>query len=169
MPRQISKALGAGDAPLPGDVAAKITHLDEHDVQALAAEWHRLYRRPPPPDITRDLLLRGVAHALQLAALGGLSPAAAWRLKSLANPSATESRRAPNRLRPGTSLVREWHGETHTVLTREGGYEYQGRVYRSLSLIAREITRAHWSGPRFFRLNPRSRPRPATAVRNDNA
>ncbi|MFM2148290.1 MAG: hypothetical protein RLZZ187_596 [Pseudomonadota bacterium] len=50
------------------------------------------------------------------------------------------------------TLVRSWHGQTHTVAVREAGFEFRGRVYRSLTLIAREITGAHWSGPRFFRL-----------------
>jgi DUF2924 family protein len=49
-------------------------------------------------------------------------------------------------------LVRGWRGQTHTVVVREGGFEYRGRLHRSLSTIAREITGAHWSGPRFFRL-----------------
>jgi hypothetical protein len=54
------------------------------------------------------------------------------------------------RLKPGTVLVRSWHGETHTVTVREQGFEHRGRLYRSLSTIAGAITGAHWSGPRFF-------------------
>jgi hypothetical protein len=49
-------------------------------------------------------------------------------------------------------LVRGWHGQTHTVTVRDDGFDYRGRLYRSLSLVAREITGAHWSGPRFFGL-----------------
>jgi hypothetical protein len=63
------------------------------------------------------------------------------------------------RLRPGTTLVRRWHGRTHTVLVVEGGFEHQGRRYASLSPIARAITGAHWSGPRFFGLT-RAAPKP---------
>ena len=35
---------------------------------------------------------------------------------------------------------------------REGGFDYQGRRYSSLTEIARGITGTHWSGPRFFGL-----------------
>lgn len=59
---------------------------------------------------------------------------------------------AKDRLKPRTTLVRGWHGGTHTLAVRAEGFEYRGRLYRSLSLIAREITGAHWSGPRFFGL-----------------
>uniref|UniRef100_UPI002494EA2C DUF2924 domain-containing protein n=1 Tax=Ruegeria atlantica TaxID=81569 RepID=UPI002494EA2C len=34
----------------------------------------------------------------------------------------------------------------------EDGFSWNSRSYRSLSAIAREITGAHWSGPRFFGL-----------------
>lgn len=54
------------------------------------------------------------------------------------------------RLRPGTHLVREWNGRTYQVDVVEYGYRLDGKEYRSLSAIARKITGAHWSGPRFF-------------------
>jgi Protein of unknown function (DUF2924) len=46
---------------------------------------------------------------------------------------------------------------THTVLVREDGFEYEGRRYRSLTVIAEQITGAHWSGPRFFGVSKRAR------------
>ena len=55
-------------------------------------------------------------------------------------------------LRPGTRLVREWRGRTHTVVVTEDGFEYAGKVFPSLTKIAHAITGAHWSGPRFFGL-----------------
>ena len=48
---------------------------------------------------------------------------------------------------------RKWHGRTHTVLVlADGGLEHEGRRYASLTRLARAITGAHWSGPRFFGL-----------------
>ena len=62
----------------------------------------------------------------------------------------------PMRLsRPGTRLVREWHGVTHTALMHADGIEWRGQRYRSLSVVARKITGARWSGPRFFGLRQR--------------
>jgi hypothetical protein len=55
-------------------------------------------------------------------------------------------------LKPGTRLVRSWHGRTISVLVSEAGYVFEDRTYRSLSRIAREVTGAAWSGPRFFGL-----------------
>ena len=53
---------------------------------------------------------------------------------------------------PGTRLVREWNGVTHVVEVTETGATWNGQHWRSLSAVAREITGAHWSGPRFFGL-----------------
>jgi hypothetical protein len=55
-------------------------------------------------------------------------------------------------LAPGTRLLREWNGRQHFVEVVDGGYVFDGKPYRSLSAIARRITGAHWSGPRFFGL-----------------
>lgn len=52
----------------------------------------------------------------------------------------------------GTRLVREWNGRMHIVDVGENGFVFDGKTYRSLSAIAKRITGAHWSGPRFFGL-----------------
>ena len=67
------------------------------------------------------------------------------------------SRPAAPQLRPGAQLLRTWNGVTHRVDVVEDGYRYRGVVYRSLSAIAKRITGAHWSGPRFFGLVSRSK------------
>jgi hypothetical protein len=134
----------------------------------LRAEWRRLHRAAPPVRLSRDLLLRSIAHRLQEDALGGLLPAAKRRLARLARSRAGEGEpsAAPARVRlkPGTTLVREWHGRTHTVLVlADGGFECQGRRYSSLTELARAITGARWSGPRFFGLRRGIRPAGAHA------
>ncbi len=52
----------------------------------------------------------------------------------------------------GARLLRDWNGRTHVVDVTEGGFLFDGKSYRSLSAIARQITGAQWSGPRFFGL-----------------
>jgi hypothetical protein len=59
------------------------------------------------------------------------------------------------RTKSGTRLIRSWQGKTHTVTVEESGYQYEGRRYRSLSEIARQITGTQWSGPLFFGLKSR--------------
>jgi Protein of unknown function (DUF2924) len=120
----------------------------------LRREWRRLYRSQPPR-LSRDLLVRAIAFRIQELRHGGLSKATSRQLAAFGKPNkpgekiAVES--AP-KIRAGARLVREWNGRTHTVTVEEEGFTYAGRTYRSLTAIAREITGARWSGPRFFGL-----------------
>jgi hypothetical protein len=103
------------------------------------------------------LLEFSAAYKVQEKAFGGLSAASKRKLRKRAFPknrklgSGVQEERS-DRLSPGTRLVREWHGDIHTVDVDESGFRYSGRTYRSLSMVAREITGARWSGPRFFGL-----------------
>ena len=45
----------------------------------------------------------------------------------------------------------------HEVIVLESGVQYRGKSWPSLSAVAREITGARWSGPRFFGLKGRER------------
>ena len=59
--------------------------------------------------------------------------------------------RRPLLLKPGSRLVRRG-ARTHTIVVLDDGLEHEGSHYRSLTVIARHITGAHWSGPRFIGL-----------------
>jgi len=120
----------------------------------LRLEWRRLFRAEPPR-LSRDIMMRAIAYRLQEIAHGGLSRITQRRLMTLANELASDGRIAPPpgpRIKPGARLIREWHGRTHTVCVTENGFEFEGKTYRSLTKIARDITGAQWSGPRFFGL-----------------
>jgi hypothetical protein len=113
----------------------------------------------PPLGLSRDLMIRGLADKLQQRAHGGPSRALQRRLQILAGEfeKGTRSFDLGNVLKTGATLVRQWRGHIHTVLVREDGFEYEGRRYRSLTMIAEQITGAHWSGPRFFGVSKRAR------------
>jgi hypothetical protein len=147
------------------DVAKALTRLSELTIFELRGEWRRLHRMPPPMRLSRDLLLRGIMYKLQERAYGGLSKAVARKLEqtSAGPPSLGAANPTPSvSLRPGTRLVREWRGVTHTALIHADGIEWRGQRYRSLSVVARKITGARWSGPRFFGL--RQRPLDSTST-----
>jgi hypothetical protein len=127
----------------------------------LRQEWRSLYGRGPPR-ISRDLLRLGVAYRRQELQHGGLGKATLRKLATLAKTLRQTGRVGPAptlNLKTGTRLVREWHGRTHTVTVTEDGFEYDGASYASLTKIARAITGAHWSGPRFFGLGAKDKRR----------
>lgn len=133
--------------------SASINDLVSLSRIALTKIWVQAYGRPPPKGLSRRLLEFAIAYHLQAKSIGGLSVATKRRLRQLAR-SPSEPDQAPPSARPalrsGSRLVREWHGTTHTVDATDSGFLYKGHYYRSLSEVARAITGAHWSGPRFF-------------------
>lgn len=137
------------------DIAAELVRLEALTNFELRAEWRRLHHMQPPRSLSRDLLLRGITYKIQETAYGGHSKSILRKLTD-DHPSTCHRSPAPRTaVKPGTRLVREWNGETHTVLVHADGIEWRGKRYRSLSVVAREITGAHWSGPRFFGLTSR--------------
>ncbi len=141
----------------PEDVANELAAIPELSRTALVERWAAAYGRPPPKGLSRRLLEYAAAWHLQSQAFGGLDPALRRRLHRSAKPGADGTTRVSpgvgsKGLPPGSRLVREWHGRTYTVDVFEAGLLFDGQHYGSLSQVARAITGARWSGPRFFGL-----------------
>ena len=127
-----------------------VADLETMDRAALLAAWSDIFGAPAPKGISRTFMRRFLAFEIQARRSGGLSKqtiAALTRSDSSAKPKALTPA-----LKPGGRLLREWNGVTHVVDVVDGGFVWRGESWRSLSVIAREITGAHWSGPRFFGL-----------------
>jgi hypothetical protein len=100
--------------------------------------------------------MRGITYKLQERPLGGLSKSIMRKLERLNFDLEASDAKKRTADFAGTRLVLEWRGVTYTVLVHADGFEWNGRRYRSLTIVAREITGAHWSGPRFFGLRNRA-------------
>lgn len=138
--------MGRRLATIDSDVAALVTMSPAQ----LREKWTAI-ERTSPPNLPPGLFRRFLAQRLQERRFGALPLLVARELGRIARgePEASSPRRAAS-LTPGTRLVREWNGQTIAVEVREDGFAWKHRTWRSLSEIAREVTGAHWSGPRFF-------------------
>ena len=141
------------------EVERQIAELVDRSTQDLRVAWRELHRTGPPQGLSRGLLIRTLAHRLQEQTHGGTNRAQRRRLQTLIRAFEKGGASLDPGIVPktGTILVRQWRGHTHTVLVGENGFEYEGRHYPSLTVIAERITGAHWSGPRFFGLTKRAR------------
>jgi hypothetical protein len=136
------------------DVDAALAELARAPLESLRELWARRYGRRPPRSLSRRLLESAAAYDIQARIYGGLKPALRRKLlQASAKKPAPGKIHKPQAMPPaGSRLVRDWHGRSHTVEVTDRGFLYAGRHYRSLSEIARAITGARWSGPRFFGL-----------------
>jgi hypothetical protein len=132
-----------------------LSRLPTLEIGELRQQWRALYKAEASPHLSRELLVRAVAHRMQEVAVGGLRPVRQRQLRQIAQQfKETGAANTPPRpeLKPGTRLVREWQGRTYEVLVLDDGLSWQGTHYGSLSAVARKITGTPWSGPLFFGL-----------------
>ncbi len=125
------------------------TELEAMDRDGLLGLWQNCFGGAAPKGMSLIFLRRFLAFDLQARNQGGLP---APLLAKLGRIDAGQDRTATPVLKSGGRLLREWNGVTHVIDTTPEGYLWQGQHHRSLSAIARAITGAQWSGPRFFGL-----------------
>ena len=126
-----------------------ISDIDTMDRAALSAAWTDLFSEPVPKSLSQAFLRRFIAFEIQARRQGGLPRG--FR-SDLARAVHRRERSAPPSLAPGGRLLREWNGVTHVVEVTDQGFRWNGKRHASLSAVARAITGARWSGPRFFGL-----------------
>lgn len=125
----------------------------------------------------RAYLTRKIAWRLQAQAEGDLSERARRRAAELADiaevrvmppknlPPTSEAQPAavgttvtvpvqndPRLPSIGTALVKKYKGQTLHVIVQTKGFEYEGKLYRTLSAVAKAISGSHINGFRFFGL-----------------
>jgi len=122
---------------------ARIEVFDRADCLEL---WRASFGKTPPKYLSAQFMKRVLIWNLQNERLGGVSSKTERRLSQIAS-----GKKPRAKAKPGSYLVREWNGRTYQVEVTRDGYLLDGKTWRSLSAIARHITGAHWSGPRFFR------------------
>ncbi|MDU8913210.1 DUF2924 domain-containing protein [Aestuariicoccus sp. MJ-SS9] len=125
-----------------------VARIETMDRAALVAAWTDLFGTPVPKSLSQAFLRRFLAFELQSRRYGGLPKGF---LADLGHRARVRGAVSPA-LQPGGRLLREWNGVTHEVEVMEAGYRWNRNTYRSLSAVARAITGARWSGPRFFGL-----------------
>jgi len=141
--------------PEPNEVIEQIAALENINLAELRKRWTRMFNASVPKGLSQDMLIRGIAYKIQEKAYGGLSQSMKRKLNTIAKQIDGDDRSGFDpgpALKPGAKLIREWQAQTYTVTVLDDGFEYDGKRYGSLSMIAREITGVRWSGPRFFGL-----------------
>src|SRR5215472_6755518 len=109
-----SPLLGRGGTPTScadvAEVDRQIAKLLDRSTRELRLGWRQSYGTGPPQGLSRDLLIRALAHQLQEHSYGGMSRALRRRLQRLPGASAKDATAVDPGLvlKAGTTLVRQW-------------------------------------------------------------
>jgi len=154
----VAKEMAALRAMSVGELRAKYAQVFGEETRAGNKTWlaRRIIWRVQAL-AEGDLSERARRRAAELAQDADLRlspPRVAKNASVSANGNGKASRRIPMDGRlplPGTILTRWYKGQTLKVQVLRHGFEYEGRVYKSLSAAAKAITGSHTSGYLFFR------------------
>ena len=156
----MAKAHRPPGEPDADPLGSEIARLHDLPVEALRVRWRMIFKRDAPPHLPRHLLFAMIAYRLQAEVMGDLDSETLRFLKQI-DLASSEQAAVPltqafdqrkRELSPGTVLTREWNGHNHQVIVVGRGFSCKGRMYKSLSEIAKAITGTKWNGPRFFGL-----------------
>lgn len=141
----------------------QIADLQHMSYEELKERWAMLYGGTPPA-YNRTFIIKRLAYRLQELAYGGLSEQAQTKMRDVLQTygfdqngcdlnkrqTQREKRRRAEMPVAGTRLVRNWNGRRYEVIVVPGGFEYEGKKYRSLTAVTKAITGTHWNGKAFF-------------------
>ncbi|MFZ6813714.1 DUF2924 domain-containing protein [Undibacterium sp. Rencai35W] len=152
---------------MPPTLVAQISSLSALPMIEIKSLWRRLFAAETPTH-NRQFLERRIAYKLQenecRKSNGALLERNRRRIAALVETGKLKKRDRDYRPVAGTVLTREYQKiEYRVTVTADDQYEFEGRLYPSLSVIAREITGTRWSGPLFFGLKTPSKPKKGAA------
>jgi hypothetical protein len=136
-------------------VEAELDRLPAMPIADLRQRYRELFQTEPPKAFGPDLLRRSIAHSIQEKAYGGLRPSTKRLLAQMVKAASGKPNgrlELPQRIKPGSELVRTWKSKTYRVTVLAEGFSHGGKTFSSLSEIAFAITGTKWNGPRFFGL-----------------
>ena len=131
----------ATEAATEASTLAQLMALKRMSVNEMKAKWEALFATPAPNNSRGYLELR-IGWRIQELTHGGPSRETRRTLDLLADEVEGKKVRStvisdPRNPVIGTRLVREWDGVEHVITVLQGGFDWQGRRYKSLSAIAR--------------------------------
>lgn len=159
------------------NVTIEIAELQNKTVNQLVQRYEQVFKEECRSR-NKQYLIRRIAWRLQANDEGGLSRAALKKAAELAEdaetrvtaPRKTSSEGVklispepdsfvdwdPRLPPPGNIVERQYKGKMIRVIVLKEGFEYEGRRYKSLTAIAKEVSGSHCSGFLFFRLGRRA-------------
>ena len=147
------------------DILARILALKTVSLPELQNEYSALYDVKKAPSNNKTYLWQRIAYRIQELEYGSLPEEAKDKAKEMAKEydpinnkalrngankcGISRDRRLPL---PGTIITKNYKGADIRVKILEKGFEYNGKVYRSLTSIAKAVTGSHWNGYLFLNM-----------------
>ncbi len=148
-------------------IIEQIMALKNKTLDELKTRYEEVFNGEKPTSSNKPYLRNKIAYRLQEIEYGGLSENTKNRVTELIErydpinnkmlrpqkPSDKEKSNGRDRRLPipGAVIRKEYKGRILEVKVLEKGFDYEGKVFRTLSAVAKEVTGDHWNGYLFFK------------------
>ncbi|MCX5679329.1 MAG: DUF2924 domain-containing protein [Candidatus Omnitrophica bacterium] len=147
-------------------ILAEILSLKESSILELQKKYSELFDGKKASSNNKTYLWQKIAYRIQELEYGGLPEEAKNKTKELAreyDPINNKALRPDAAIKhhisrdkrlpiPGTLITKNYKGADIRVKILEKDFEYNDKVYKTLTAIAKEVTGSHWNGYLFFNL-----------------
>jgi len=144
----------------------RILALKEAPLPELQNKYSEVFDGKKAPSNNKTYLWQRIAYRMQELEYGSLPDEAQNKVKELAKeydpinnkalrPDATTKHHLSRDKRlpiPGTLITKDYKGTDIRVKILDKSFEYNGKIYRTLTAIAKEVTGSHWNGYLFFNM-----------------
>ena len=130
------------------NVREELLELQDMKLAQLKQKWLALYGTEAP-NFGIQFLRRRLAYRIQELAYGGVTEPTLKKIREVKVPPTRGYRKKLN-LRAGTIICRIWHRKRYDVTVLQNGFEWEGKLYPTLSSIAKKISGTNRNGLEFF-------------------
>lgn len=118
----------------------------------LQLKWQGIFNIPAPKGYTKSFLIKELEWHYKY---GELSAELQKRLEKFVEHYSETKTIDTKKIKKfevtiGTKFIREFKGEKYEVIAVNGGFSFNGKLYKTLSAVANVITGTHWNGKNFF-------------------
>lgn len=137
--------------------ATRVTYISMDNLKILTTEelqnkWQEIFKTSAPKGYTKLYLIKELTFHMKNKKLSGEVMNQINKLVEDYEKTKTINVRKTKKfdVTIGTKFIREFKGKKHEAIAVEDGFNYNGKLYKTLSAVANVITGTHWNGKKFF-------------------
>lgn len=137
--------------------ATRVTYISMDNLKILTTKelqnkWQEIFKTSAPKGYTKLYLIKELTFHMKNKKLSGEVMNQINKLVEDYEKTKTINVRKTKKfdVTIGTKFIREFKGEKYEAIAVENGFNYNGKLYKTLSAVANVITGTHWNGKKFF-------------------
>lgn len=137
--------------------ATRVTYISMNNLKILTTKelqnkWLEIFKTPAPKGYTKLYLIKELTFHMENKKLSEKVLNQISKLVEDYEKTKTINVRKIKKfdVTIGTKFIREFKGEKYEAIAVENGFNYNGKLYKTLSAVANVITGTHWNGKKFF-------------------